>query len=128
MSRTRDTVLKNTARLNAAANREIPIDLYLSLSLLLIGNHSLIRNREIADQGFTRPKVLILLPLRHSAKLFVTTLLRLVPSVQKVLLCMCVYVCVCMCVCIYIYIYIYIYNREREREREREKDYTINYH
>lgn len=36
------------------------------------------------DQGFTRPKVLLLLPYRHYARLFVDTLLSLLPKKMNV--------------------------------------------
>lgn len=36
------------------------------------------------DQGFTRPKVLLLLPYRHYARLFVETMLSLLPRKMNV--------------------------------------------
>ena len=36
------------------------------------------------DQGFTRPKVLLLLPYRHYARVFVDTLLTLLPKMMNV--------------------------------------------
>jgi len=56
--KTRDLILKNTARLNACSDPE----------------------KEFRDQGFTRPKVLIMLPFRSRAKEVVERLIKLAPA------------------------------------------------
>nr|XP_051177186.1 protein NUCLEOLAR FACTOR 1-like isoform X2 [Lolium perenne] len=63
--RTRDVVIKNDAKLRNDANTDILDD-------------NLYR-----DQGFTRPKVLFLLPLKSSARRVVKRLIQLSPLTQK---------------------------------------------
>ncbi|KAK9347397.1 hypothetical protein V1522DRAFT_401965 [Lipomyces starkeyi] len=62
--KTRDTVLKDNARLSKL-------------------QHSDLTSLELRDQGFTRPKVLVILPTRNCCHHFVETLIRLSGTSQQ---------------------------------------------
>jgi len=63
--RTRDVVIRNDAKLRNDANRDISDD------------------NTYLDQGFTRPKVLFLLPFKNFARRIVKRLIQLSPLQQK---------------------------------------------
>lgn len=62
--KTRDTILKNSAKLNATAEEK---------KALL----------DLRDQGFVRPKILILVPFRNTALEVVKLILQLAPKLQQ---------------------------------------------
>jgi U3 small nucleolar RNA-associated protein 25 len=86
--KTRDAILKNNSLLNAAAKEKYVLltgihtkwYLYLTALFSLSLRKKDAEEKEYRDQGFTRPKVLVLLPFRNSALEFVELLLKIVPK------------------------------------------------